>query len=198
MEYNTLQLTGTSLRLEDALGWAIGDTMAGRVEAIYRLQLTDTEIDEKRNALRAIESQLADEEDVLAARGAVRRSEETLQKSMGRLRGLEMDLDEIVAKIASAEKGLYGGEVTNPKELAGMEQELEYLRRRRSLVEDDTLSIMAEVEEQRDALRIAEEQLAGAEQHWQALQGELQRDAEVVRSRIASLEGERKEIPQKP
>jgi len=168
--------------------------MAGGVEDIYRLQSIDGELDEKRDTLRSIESQLKDSQEVLAARRAVRDQEEALSEQRRKLRGLEMDLEEISTKISAAEGALYGGEVTNPKELAGMEQELDYLRRRQSIVEDDALLVMAEVEEQEESLKTAQERLTSTEQEWEALRGELRRGDEELRSRLAVLEAERAEI----
>lgn len=167
--------------------------MAGPVEAIYRLQSIDAEIDEKRGSLRSIEAELANNEDVLAASEAVRASEETLRELRSRLRSLELDLGGVSGKIAATERALYGGEVTNPKELAGMEQELDYLRRRRTAVEDDTLVLMGEVEAQEEKLQAAQELLSRTEQRWRMAQSELVKDAEELRSRLATLEAERKE-----
>jgi len=170
--------------------------MAGTVEAIYRLQMIDAEIDEKRGSLSSIEADLANNGDVLAASEAVRAGEETLRELRSRLRSLELDLEGILGKIAANESALYGGEVTNPKELAGMEQELNYLRRRRTAAEDDTLVLMGEVEAQEEKLQAAQKLLARTEQRWRMAQSELVKDAEELRSRLATLEAEREETAQ--
>jgi predicted nucleic acid-binding Zn-ribbon protein len=170
--------------------------MGDGVEAIYRLQVVDTEMDERRAALRSVQSQLADNEEVLAATKAVRENEDTTQKLYSSLRVLEMDLQEVSDKIASTEGALYGGEVTNPKELAGMEQELEYLRRRQSTVEDDTLLVMSEVEEEEQALDAARERLSRTERGSDRRKLELRKDEEELLSRLAVLKAERMEIAQ--
>jgi predicted nucleic acid-binding Zn-ribbon protein len=168
--------------------------MAGGVEAFYRLQSIDTEIDKMREALRSIEKQLADNTELLAAEEAARVIRESLRELRNRLRGLELDLGELASKIASTESALYGGEVSSPKELAGMEQELEYLRRRRSIVEDDTLHIMAEVEEQEENLRAADERLARGEEQSEEVRGALLEEGEQLRTRLTVLEAQREEI----
>lgn len=168
--------------------------MGDGVEAIYRLQLIDTEMDETRATLRSVESQLANNDEVLAATKAVRENEEAAQKLYSRLRMLEMDLEEVSDKIASTEGALYGGEVTNPKELAGMEQELEYLKRRQSTVEDDTLLVLSEVDEQEEALEAAQERLSRSEQSSDRLKGELRKDEEELLARMSVLEVQRVEI----
>jgi predicted nucleic acid-binding Zn-ribbon protein len=167
--------------------------MAGTVEAIYRLQSIDAEIDEKRESLSSVEAELANNEDVLVASEAVRASEETVRELRSRLRSLELDVEGVSSKIAANESALYGGEVTNPKELAGMEQELDYLRRRRTAVEDDMLVLMGEVEAQEEKLQAAQGLLSRTERRWRTAQSELVKDAEELRSRLATLEAERKE-----
>lgn len=167
--------------------------MADTVEAIYRLQSIDTEIDEKREFLLSIEAELANNEDVLEASEAAQAIEETVRELRSRLRSLELDLEGVSSKIAANERALYGGEVTNPKELAGMEQELDYLRRRRTAVEDDTLVLMGEVEAQEEKLQAAQQLLSRTEQRWRMAQSELANDAEELRSRLATLGAERKE-----
>ena len=74
-----------------------------------------------------------------------------------------------------------------------MEQELDYLRRRRTAVEDDTLVLMGEVEAQEEKLQAAQELLSRTEQRWRMAQSEFVKDAEELRSRLATLEAERKE-----
>jgi predicted nucleic acid-binding Zn-ribbon protein len=168
--------------------------MAGGVEALYRLQSIDAEIDEKRDTLRGIEKQLGDNKEVLAAEEAARESRETLREWRSKLSGLELDLEEVTGKIALTENALYGGEVSNPKELAGMEQELDYLRRRRSVIEDHTLRIMADVEEQEERLKAADDRLTRGAEQWEEVRVGLLREGEQLRARLTLLEAQREEI----
>ena len=163
---------------------------------MYRLQLMDAEIDQRRETLRGIEKQLADNKEVLAAEEAARESREVLRELRSKLSSLELDLGEVVGKIELTESALYGGEVSNPKELAGMEQELEYLRRRRSVVEDDTLRVMGEVEAQEQKLKAADERLALGSEHWQEVRRALLQEGEQLRSDLALLEARREETAQ--
>lgn len=167
--------------------------MVDRVGALYKLQLIDTETDEKRETLGRVESQLDQSEELLSARSKLAEEEQSLRKSRGKLRDLELDLEEISSKIASAQGMLYGGEITSPKELASLEQEIEYLKRRLSEVEDTTLETMAEVEGRESGLKVEEEHLQRMGQEWKAIQEDLRQQAQELRSRLMSLEGERKE-----
>jgi predicted nucleic acid-binding Zn-ribbon protein len=170
--------------------------MDGGVEALYRLQSADAEIDQKRETLRGIEEQLSDNKEVLAAEEVAQDIREAIRDLRIRLRGLELDLGDMAEKITVTESALYGGEVRNPKELAGMEQELEYLRRRRSIVEDDTLHVMAEVEEQEENLRIADERVSRGREQWEEDRAVLLEEGEQLRARLTVLEAQREEIAQ--
>lgn len=166
--------------------------VVGRVEALYRLQAVEMEIDETRATLDAIESRLEVNEVLASARQELQENGEKLRDSRGRLRELELDLEQLAAKIASTEDTLYGGQVTNPKELAGLDQELDYLRRRRSEVEDETLVAMDQAETTEAQFNAAERRLRNVERQWDDTQGQLQQEAEELRSRLTALEAERK------
>jgi predicted nucleic acid-binding Zn-ribbon protein len=165
-----------------------------RVEAIYKLQLIDDEMEAKADNVRAVEDQLNSQEELLAARRAVQGSEAALRESRSQLRDLEFELEQLSSKISAAKSALYGGQITNPKELAGIEQELEYLARRQSVLEDDALAVMAEVEERQDQREAAEQGLARTREIHEASQLELRQEAEELRDRLDSLTVEREGI----
>jgi len=165
-----------------------------RVQAIYKLQLIDDEMEAKADNLRAIEDQLDSKEELLAARRAVQGREAALRESRSQLRDLELHLEQVLSKVSAAKNALYGGEVTNPKELAGIEQEVEYLARRQSVLEDDALAAMAEVEEREDHWEAAEEGLTRTQGIHEASQLVLRQEAEEMRNRLSSLTVEREGI----
>jgi predicted nucleic acid-binding Zn-ribbon protein len=165
-----------------------------RIESIYKLQLLDDEMEATADGLRTIEEQLDSDEDLLAARRAAQGREAALRESRSQLRDLEFDLEQVSSKVTAAKNALYGGEITNPKELTGIEQELEYLSRRQSVLEEDALAVMAEVEEREDRQQAAEELLVRAQETHDASQLELRQKAEELRDRLSSLSVERDEI----
>jgi predicted nucleic acid-binding Zn-ribbon protein len=165
--------------------------MSGRVESIFALQNLDAKIEEKRGALSSAEERLSQNEALVAARESVGQIEETVRSSRAELRELELDVEDLESKISSTEDALYGGEVSNPKELASMQQELDYLRRRQGNAEEEALSLMARVEEHESALESAERRLADEQQRWDQLQLELGGEAQELRSELETLEAQR-------
>jgi predicted nucleic acid-binding Zn-ribbon protein len=166
--------------------------VVGRIEALYRLQSVEMEIDETRATLDDIQSRLEANGVLAPAQQELQENEEKLRDSRGRLRDLELDLEQLAAKIASTEETLYSGQVTNPKELAGLDQELDYLRRRRSEVEDETLVAMDQAETTEAQYKAAESRLQNVERQWDETQGQLRQEAEELRSRLTALEVEKK------
>lgn len=62
------------------------------------------------------------------------------------LKAAELDLGTVEERLAKTEKRLYGGTVSNPKELAQLQQRLQEDRVTRSNLEDDILKLMDEAE----------------------------------------------------
>ena len=70
-----------------------------------------------------------------------------LNRVRGTFKQLELDLRTIEAHLAQSEKRLYGGEVSNPKELSQLEHRVSEERARRSQLESTYLGLMEELEQ---------------------------------------------------
>jgi hypothetical protein len=168
--------------------------MAKPAQTIYRLQLLDTELNEQRSRLREAEGMLGESRDLLAARRAHAEAEKELATWRLRLRDLEMDLSVLCDKIKATEQRMYGGRVTNPKELGALQQDHEHLKLTRARLEDEILTAMLHVEECEKSLREAFARREQVETKWKAEQEKLTREVEKLRARIAALSANRKDI----
>ena len=104
---------------------------------------------------------------------------------------LEDEIDSIVAKLKQEDLRLYGGTVTNPRELAAMQGEIEALRRRQSSLEDEDLEVL-------EARETAEGRLRDLEGEAEALDASIaeasgRRDVAVagIDEELAEARGER-------
>ncbi|MEX2554334.1 MAG: C4-type zinc ribbon domain-containing protein [Actinomycetota bacterium] len=112
---------------------------------------------------------------------------------------LEGEVSMLEDKIKHESERLYGGDISNPKELSNIQAELDGLRRRKSHVEDQDLEVL----ENRESI---ERELAELKEKLDALAGrtaeaEAARDAAAVEieNDLAQNEGERAQIaPQIP
>jgi len=142
-------------------------------QQLYQLQLTDLNIAVVDQRLEEIVALLGEPEELLAARQAVLSTEEEIQGWRAVLRDRELEVKGLASKIESSEERVYGGLVRNPKELKGLQDELQSLRRRRATKEDLVLEAMMELEQLGEDLAEQQATSAGMQADWQTAQGAL-------------------------
>ncbi len=161
--------------------------MGIRVRGLYDLQVIDLEIDEAERNLRVVESGLGESEELRSARESLAQASEWQAELRRRLRNLELDLEEAIEKRKASEKTLYSGKVKSPKELSGLEQEVQLLKRRQVEVEDETLEVMSQLETADERLERERKRLKRLEIEWGEEQAELQEKQAALSSRLSLL-----------
>jgi predicted nucleic acid-binding Zn-ribbon protein len=131
-----------------------------RVSNLFRLQELDLEINRSHERIAEIDIRLADDEEVKAARSDLESKEEQLAEA--RLANSRADhaVGSQRAKIEDTQKALYGGSVTNPKELEDLQLESESLKRYLVTLEDRLLEAMVALEETELKHDLASQKLA--------------------------------------
>jgi predicted nucleic acid-binding Zn-ribbon protein len=165
--------------------------MATLGQKLYRLQVLDTELAEHRSRLRETQSLLGETREVLDARAAQDKAAKELTQQRARLKDLEFALQQLDTKITATAARLYGGQVSNPKELHGLEQDHDYLKRARDKQEDDVLQAMNQVEDAEKGAAAAATQLTAVESRWRAEQDKLTRQAELLQTKVTALKKDR-------
>jgi len=168
--------------------------MPGAAQVLYRLQLLDSELAEHLSRLREMEHQLGESSELLAARGAREQAELDLGTWRARLRELEMDLEVVSGRISATEQRLYSGQVTNPKELASLQQDLLHSKGSRDEVEDEVLMAMERVDKGEKGLSSAKAKLEATESTWRKEQGHLAKEIERERAAVSELKQAREEL----
>jgi predicted nucleic acid-binding Zn-ribbon protein len=130
---------------------------------LFRLQQIDTQIDQTENSLSKIEKLLSGDEAVNLAKQAVEAAEKAIQKASQSLKEAEFAVHEQQIKIAHSEASLYGGRITNPKELQDIQKEIVSLKKHLSVLEDRQLETMLTLEEAENQDQTARVQLAEAQ-----------------------------------
>jgi predicted nucleic acid-binding Zn-ribbon protein len=164
---------------------------------LYDLQEIDLEMDAKRDALSEVVSRLDDSEVVDQSRLSLARDEERLAELERTQRELEREVEDLQAKAAVSEDRLYGGTVKNPKELAGLQEQVANLKRRMKDLDDKTLDIMSEVENVQQQVSSKRQKLAEVEEEWQREQALLSHEQAELSSSLATLEQKRKDLASK-
>ena len=123
------------------------------VKELYELQLLDWEIQKLETELGEARARLADD----SARRRAKRDVDALDARLAELarprRESESAIERISARVASIDERMYGGAITNPRELEAYQDERASLLRNKSAEEDAVLELMVEmedVEERRD------------------------------------------------
>ncbi len=118
-----------------------------RVSNIFRLQELDLEIRRSHERIAEIDILLVDDEEVTQARAVAESMEEQLAEARLANSKADHEVESQRAKIENTQKALYGGSVTNPKELEDLQLESESLKRYLDTLEDRLLEKMVALEE---------------------------------------------------
>lgn len=119
------------------------------LEALYQLQQIDVSLAELAKKAQDSDeaSAVSEAEDMVARRERLlEKADADLAGARARLRRLEIELQGIEESLQKNESRLYGGELTNPKELAGLQERIQLDRGRKAACEDAVLEAMEKVE----------------------------------------------------
>jgi len=165
--------------------------ITSRVQKLYHLQALDLELSEKQSRLRKVKGSLGESPELIAAQREYERTTNECADWRSRLQHLELDLEAINDRIAATERRLYGGQVTNPKELGALQQDRDYSTSSRDRLEDDVLQAMTRLEECQAAAAKASELLTVTTAQWQEQREVLAGEIEALESSLAKLTEDR-------
>jgi predicted nucleic acid-binding Zn-ribbon protein len=114
---------------------------------LFRLQQIDSELDKSFLRIKEIDRLLADDQQVRSSQLILDHAKKEQFEAEKRLRLAEQNVKEQRLKIERSQAALYGGKVTNPKELQDLQQESESLKKYLSSIEDQQLEAMLEMDE---------------------------------------------------
>lgn len=164
---------------------------------LYDLQGLDLELEERRQTLAQVETLLADE-------GSVREARQRLEQARGEvllrereLRRQEGEMEALHQKLMALETKLYGGTVTNFKELQGLHQDAEFLKRKHQGQEEEVLELMEKVEEGKRLVVQLSQHLGEVEKARKVQVEELSAQRQELSQAIAALEERRARLLQR-
>ena len=114
---------------------------------LYDLQELDWALSADEASLKEVRARLKDESEINATRARLQKLTAELDKRAPLRRTLESSLARLEERLQAAEQRLYGGAVTNPRELSASEEERRLLQEQRGAEEDRMLDVMVEIEE---------------------------------------------------
>ena len=164
-----------------------------QLDLLYRLQQLDDEIRESKKRLTKVILLQKETSQLKKARQRVEVAADELHKSRGQQTDLNLELTTLTDKVQREETRLYSGTVTNTKELADIQHELESLARRRTVLEDELIEAMILAEEAQEEDEAARSELADVEATWLQDQEDLKNEQVELVNRINELTVVRKQ-----
>lgn len=135
------------------------------LKALYALQQIDTAILRTKKSQAGIDNGTAASAAAEAASAASKQKQSELHALAGDLKDNELKLESVETKRKSYQGKLYQGTVTNARELANIEKEIEALGRQQSDLDGRILTLMEQVEQAQAEFSVAEAQAHTAEVH---------------------------------
>ncbi len=123
---------------------------------LYRLQQTDSRIDQARSRLKIIHETLENDAALKAARERLEKARGEVQAIERNLREAEMIVKGQQIKIEQTESSMYSGRIQNPKELQDLQKDSASLKRHLQTLEERELEVMLELDTAREELGAAQ------------------------------------------
>jgi len=161
---------------------------------LFQLQELDTEIEQKEQSLASKTGQLGNREALDAAMQKVSGGQKHLEDLKRQRHDAEWQVDDVLSKIKAAEEQLYGGKVTNPKELSSLQHEINTLKSRSSELQDKALGAIELVEVAEKSVAAANAEYKAAEEDWHRQQKQLAGDIEQLKVSLDELKPERAQL----
>jgi predicted nucleic acid-binding Zn-ribbon protein len=148
---------------------------------LYELQELDIDTENTQQTLNLKTGQLGKRDILDAAQSRLNAEQKNLGELQHQRREAEAELDDVTSKIADANQQLYGGRVTNSKELTNLQHEVNTLKNLNDQLENKALEIIDRVED-------AEKTVAKSTADYQKLEAEWQQEQKQLATDIALLE----------
>lgn len=160
-------------------------------QQLHDLQTLDLEAEDTERLLADTESQIGETDAVLAARQSLSDASSAAKALRTSIQELEWELDTCGRKLKDHSAKLYGGTVSNPKELASFAKDVELLSHHKSDFEDRILALLTQQEDADQALEAAETACQQAEAQWNAEQRDLKEQQAQLTAKLGQLAEQR-------
>ena len=162
------------------------------IKHLYELQELDLQIAECNGIISSADSRIGNRTELDAMHRALDTQSDSLNQLRVKQRSQDLDIESVREKLQGVEGRLYGGTVTNLRELGGFEKEATFLRDRLKELDDNLLAAMEKLDEAQGRVSSLEDETNRAEERWQVSQKELAEQRRQAEETLAGL-GTRRE-----
>lgn len=168
--------------------------MREKLKLLWRLEEIDDDLQIKRNKLASLDDGSLLRRRVSALSDELERLRRELREMRREMEDKELEARGVEERRRSLENRMYGGLVTNPKELEAMEKEAEILRRTQDRLEERVLELMYALEDKSVQIREMEAQLQVEHSEYEKVRQAYEKEFSELSKLIAALEREREEL----
>ncbi len=158
---------------------------------LYQLQEVDLEIESNESQMNQKVGQLGESETIINLQSKLTSEQKRLDDLARQQQSAEWDIDDLTGKIATIEKQLYSGRITNPKELASFQQEVNAFKVKRDQIENKTLEIIDQVELAETNIAAAGNEIKKLEGEWHNWQQQLSAEIDQFKDKVSELRQKR-------
>jgi len=159
---------------------------------LYELQELDNDIEHTSQTLILKTGQLGKRDTLDDAQNALTVEQKNLAELKHARRDTEFQVDDLLNKIAIAEKQLYGGTIKISKELSNLQHEINNLKSLNDPLENKTLEIIEQVEAAEKNVAALTTDYAKLEEEWHLQQKQLAADIELLKKTLVDLHENRR------
>ncbi len=165
--------------------------------ALYQLQQLDLELERLSAEQQAVASSLQGNAALQKLRTEQKTAQQKLRVGLQAQREAERRLEDLGHRLKTQEQRLYGGTISNPKELNALQQELHHLHLQQSHQEEVTLEAMDAAESLQEKANDVSEALRQAEEAWIRQSGALITRRDQLATRRQEVELKREQLAAK-
>ncbi len=161
---------------------------------LYDLQQVDIALARADAHRRGLDDGSTKRDELEEAAARLEAFSKDLAAAQTRLRALDLEVQSLRVKAGKLEADMYSGRIGNPKELSAMQEDVEAIGRRVRHLEDESLTLMEEVEAREAQRRSAQEEKGAAEAMLAHIVAAYERSVGAADLEIASLTARREAL----
>lgn len=154
---------------------------------LLELQAVDGDLAVRNERLDEIAKRIGDDSALRALARRLKQEEAEVEEGLSRQRDLDAAVADLTEKVNAAEAKLYGGVVVNPRELRGLQADVEMIKRQRWSQEETLLEVMVGLDLSTGNRDASAQQLDQMKRTWKAEQKSLVEEQERLRGETAAL-----------
>ncbi len=162
-----------------------------RASVLLRLQEMDAHIAQLQSEIAGVEASLRGDPELDRLRIAETAAHDAHRESSSGARLAELEAASLQTRIREMDRRLYSGSIHNPAELMELQRELDALRGKLSVAEDDALGRMEEVDTAQHTLRDITALVAAREHERESAMEPLRARLDTLTAQLATSNAER-------